>query len=148
MLRRVLHGYWRFARGLTVGVRGAVLDGNGQVLLVRHGYAKGWFLPGGGVEPGEALLDALARELEEEGNVKLTGTPVLHGVFHNLSASRRDHVALYVVREFDWGGEPAPTFEIRECRFFPLDSLPEGTTAATRRRLDEIARGSAPPPIW
>ena len=148
MLRRVLHGYWRFARGLTVGVRGAVLDGNGQVLLVRHGYAKGWFLPGGGVEPGEPLLDALARELEEEGNVKLTGTPHLHGVFHNLSASRRDHVALYVVREFDWGGAPAPTFEIRECKFFPLDSLPEGTTAATRRRLDEIARGSVLTANW
>ena len=148
MLKRLLHVYWRFSRGLTIGVRGVVLDGNGQVLLVRHGYAEGWHLPGGGVEPGESLLDALARELEEEGNVRLTGVPELHGIFHNARDSRRDHVAVYAVREFKWGGEPAPTMEIRESKFFPLERLPEGTTAATRRRLMEIAQGAAPAPNW
>jgi ADP-ribose pyrophosphatase YjhB (NUDIX family) len=148
MLKRLLHIYWRFTRGLTVGVRGAVLDGNGQVLLVRHGYAEGWHLPGGGVEPGENLPDALARELLEEGNVKLTGAAVLHGMFHNARDSRRDHVAVFVVREFEWGGEPAPTMEIRESKFFPLDRLPDGTTAGTRRRLTEIAQGAAPAANW
>ena len=148
MLKGLLHVYWRFTRGLTLGVRGAVLDGNGQVLLVRHGYAEGWHLPGGGVEPGETLLAALGRELEEEGNVKLIGAPVLHGIFHNSRASRRDHVAIYAVREFEWGGEPAPTIEIRESKFFPLDRLPEGTTAGTRKRLMEIAQGAAPAPNW
>ena len=148
MLKRLLHVYWRFARGLTLGVRGAVLDAEGRVLLVRHGYVEGWHLPGGGVEPGETLLDALERELREEGNVALTGAPVLHGIFFNDSASRRDHVALYLVRAFEWRGEPAPTLEIREARFFPLENLPEGTTAATRRRLDEIARGAPPAANW
>jgi ADP-ribose pyrophosphatase YjhB (NUDIX family) len=148
MLKRLLHVYWRFTRGLTVGVRGAVFDANGQVLLVRHGYAEGWHLPGGGVEPGETMLEALGRELEEEGNVKLTGAPVLPGIFHNTAASRRDHVAVYAVLEFEWGGEPAPTMEIRESKFFPLDELPERTTAGTRRRLTEIARGAAPAPNW
>jgi len=148
MLNRLLHFYWRFARAVTMGVRAAVLDSSGRVLLVRQGYAKGWHLPGGGVEPGESLLEALARELEEEGNVTLAGAPILHGIFHNRSASRRDHVALYVVREFKWGGEPAPNWEIRESKFFPLDGLPEGTTGGTRRRLDEIARGADPAPIW
>jgi 8-oxo-dGTP pyrophosphatase MutT (NUDIX family) len=148
MLKSLLHFYWRFSRGLTLGVRAAVLDANGRVLLVRHGYAKGWHLPGGGVEAGETLLKALARELAEEGNIKLTGAPVLHGVFHHDSVSRRDHVALYVVREFEWSGEPAPTFEIRESKFFAPDALPEGTTAATLRRLDEIARNAPPAPKW
>jgi 8-oxo-dGTP pyrophosphatase MutT (NUDIX family) len=148
MLRRLFHVYWRFSRGMTVGVRGAVLDANGRVLLVRHGYVDGWHLPGGGVEPGETMLEALTRELMEEGNVQVAGTPVLHGVYFNNAASRRDHVALFVVREFVFGGPPAPTFEIQACGFFPADALPEGTTAATRRRLDEVLRGAPAAPYW
>src|SRR6266568_1287488 len=66
-LRRALHLYWRFARGLTIGVRGVVLDGSGRVFLVKHSYVEGWHFPGGGVEPGETLRDALEREIVEHG---------------------------------------------------------------------------------
>lgn len=148
MLRRFFHFYWRFSRGLTVGVRGAVLDAQGRVLLVRHGYVDGWHLPGGGVEPGETLIDALSRELLEEGNVRVAGTPVLHGVYFNNAATRRDHVAFFVVREFEYGGPLPASFEIQEAAFFPADGLPEGTTAATRRRLDEVVRGTPAAPYW
>jgi ADP-ribose pyrophosphatase YjhB (NUDIX family) len=148
MLKRLLHFYWGFARGLTVGVRGAVLDGNGRVLLVRHGYAPGWHLPGGGVEPGESFADALARELEEEGNVVLKGVPQLHGVFQNIGVSRRDHVAIFVVREFAWTGPKPPGMEIREAAFFPVGQLPDGATTGTRRRLEEILHGAATSTIW
>src|SRR5437868_3859389 len=44
-LRRALHVYWRFARGLTLGVRGIVIDGSGRVFLVKHTYADGWHFP-------------------------------------------------------------------------------------------------------
>jgi ADP-ribose pyrophosphatase YjhB (NUDIX family) len=148
MLRRVLHFYWRFSRGMTLGVRGAVLDGEGRVLLVRHGYTPGWHLPGGGVEPGETLLNALTRELAEEGNITLTAAPSLHGMFLNHAATMRDHVALFIVRDFTWDGEPGPTYEIQEARFFPLAELPADTTAATRRRLNEIVEGRAPAAEW
>ena len=148
MLKRLLHVYWRFMRGLTVGVRGAVFDADGRVLLVRHGYVEGWHLPGGGVEPGETLIDALSRELMEEGNVRVAGTPVLHGVYFNNTATRRDHVALFVVREFEYGGPLPASFEIQEAAFFPADRLPEGTTAATRRRLDEVVHGTPAASRW
>jgi ADP-ribose pyrophosphatase YjhB (NUDIX family) len=148
MIRRILHLYWRFARGLTLGVRGVVLDAERGVLLVRHSYAPGWQLPGGGVEPGETLLDALARELLEEGNVRLLDEPQLHAIFYNPGASSRDHVAIYVVRRFDWLGPVKPGAEIREARFFPLERLPEGATAGTMRRLDEIVRGAPPGARW
>ena len=148
MLRSLLHRFWQFSRGMTLGVRAAVLDAKEQILLVRHGYVEGWHLPGGGVEPGETLLEALARELLEESNVVLRGTPQLHGMFHNSLASARDHIAVFVVREFEWKGPPPPNLEIREAKFFPLANLPEGTSAGTKRRLEEIARGTAVAPTW
>ncbi|HEV2559967.1 MAG TPA: NUDIX domain-containing protein [Microvirga sp.] len=148
LLGRALHAYWRFARGLTVGVRAVVLDDESRVFLVRHTYVDGWHLPGGGVEVGETALEALGRELTEEAGLALAGPPVLHGVFYNAAVSRRDHVVVYVVRSFTAIGAKRPDREIAEAGFFPLDALPEDTAAPTRRRLAEIGKGGLPPERW
>jgi 8-oxo-dGTP pyrophosphatase MutT (NUDIX family) len=148
LLRRVLHFYWRFARGMTLGVRAVVLDDQGRVFLVHHGYISGWYLPGGGVEVGETFLDALKRELMEEGRIELTGPPVLHGNFLNRRVSRRDHVALYVVRQFRQDRLPEPNREISACGFYALDALPAGTTRGTRLRLAEIFDKAAISADW
>src|SRR5215470_6606704 len=87
VLRRLFHLYWRFSRGLTLGVRALVLDPAGRVFLVKHSYVSGWHLPGGGVEPGETLLESLTRELREEGNIAITEPPQLHSMFFNDRAS-------------------------------------------------------------
>lgn len=143
-----LHSYWRFSRGMTLGVRAVVLDGENRVFLIRHTYVPGWHLPGGGVETGETALDALTRELREEACIALDEPPALAGVFFNKRVSRRDHVLVYVVRRFTVLEEKQPDREIAEAGFFPLDRLPEGTTAATRRRLAEILEGQASSATW
>jgi 8-oxo-dGTP pyrophosphatase MutT (NUDIX family) len=147
-LRRAFHLYWRMARGMTLGVRGVVLDGDNKVFLVRHSYVAGWHLPGGGVEVGETFLEALRRELMEEGRIELTGEPVLHGLFFNGHVSRRDHVAVYIVRQFRQDRLPKPNHEIVECGFYAAGALPAETTRGTRRRIAEVLDGAAPIATW
>jgi 8-oxo-dGTP pyrophosphatase MutT (NUDIX family) len=147
-IRPLLHFYWRFQRGMTLGVRGLVVDAAGRVLLVQHSYVRGWHLPGGGVEPGETLLQALARELMEEGNIRLAGVPRLHGVFFNNRASRRDHVAVYVVDDFEQDGPFKPNHEITAASFFAVEAMPNDTTAATRARIAEILGGAPVSGQW
>jgi 8-oxo-dGTP pyrophosphatase MutT (NUDIX family) len=137
LIRRVFHLYWRFARGMTLGVRALVLDGEGRVFLVKHSYVAGWHLPGGGVEVGETAIDAMRRELDEEGNITFDGEPRLHGLFFNRHVSRRDHVVVYIVRRFHQASKPPPNHEIVDCGFFDVTALPEGTTRGTRRRIRE-----------
>ncbi len=148
LLRRLLPLYFRLARGVTLGVRAAVLDDRDRVFLLRHTYVRGWHMPGGGVEVGESAPDALARELEEEARIRLTGAPALVGAYFNAGLGNRDHVLVYAVRAFEVTEDKRPDREIAEAGFFPLDALPEETTGATRRRLDEIAGRRMPDGVW
>src|SRR5947209_17442502 len=147
-IRRVFHTYWRYARGLTIGVRAIVIDPKGRVFLVKHSYVSGWHLPGGGVEPGETIQDALARELLEEGGITALEPPMLHGVFFNGRVSRRDHVALFVLRAFRQDGGPRNAHEIIDYGFFAPDALPPDTTHGTRARLAEVLNGAAISERW
>jgi ADP-ribose pyrophosphatase YjhB (NUDIX family) len=147
-INRLLHFYWRFSRGLTLGVRAVVLDGQGCVFLIKHTYANGWHLPGGGVEAGETMTQALGRELREEGNIELTGPAVLHGVFFHPIYSQRDHVTVYVVRDFRQTAPPEPNREIAAHSFYPLDALPPDTTAGTRARIAEVLSGKPASERW
>ena len=148
LIRAVFHTYWRFSRGLTLGVRGLVLDADGRVFLVKHSYVAGWHLPGGGVEKGETLLAALARELREEGNIELTAPPALHAIYFNWRISSRDHVAVYVVRSFEQKAPPRPNSEIIAHGFFAIQDLPADTSPATRQRIVEVVTGQSASETW
>lgn len=148
IVRTVMQRYWRLSRGLTMGAQGIVIAPGPKVLLVRHGYRPGWHLPGGGVEFNETALTALYRELEEEAGIVPAETPMLHGIFGNFEIFPGDHVAVFIVRDWNQPSPPMPGREIAEHRFFGFDELPENLAAGARRRLAEVFEGTARSQTW
>jgi 8-oxo-dGTP pyrophosphatase MutT (NUDIX family) len=142
-LRRLpMRAYLTFSllrRGMTLGVRAVIFDTEGRVLLVRHSYVAGWHFPGGGVEPGETTEAALRREVEEEAAVRLgPSPPALFGLYRNRITGR-DHVAVYICRDWTPHGTFAPNGEIVACAFHDPARPPRDISPATARRLAEIA---------
>ncbi|MEE2526418.1 NUDIX domain-containing protein [Hyphobacterium sp. HN65] len=147
VIRPLMRLHWRRTRGMTLGVRGLALDSRGRVCLVRHTYMAGWHLPGGGVERGETVWQAIEKEMREEAGVALTGAPDLFHVYSNERKFSGDHIALFVVR--DWSAcPPEPGQEIAETRWFAPDALPQDISPATARRIDEVLSGAAPEDEW
>lgn len=67
-----------------VAVGGIVENEQGHVLLVKTRH-EGWVFPGGQVEAGENLMDALAREVKEESGIDVVVCGLL-GVYSNTSS--------------------------------------------------------------
>ena len=100
-------------------------------------------------------LDALAviktRAADTNGQltiIEVTEPPRLHGMFFNDRDSRRDHVALFVVRAFRQASAPVPDHEIVAHGFFAVDELPNDTTAGTRARIVEVLGGTPVSERW
>jgi ADP-ribose pyrophosphatase YjhB (NUDIX family) len=138
--------YWRIRQPMTVGVRTFVFNEKGAVLLVRHTYMDGWFLPGGGVHKGEPLARAALREAEEEVGVTSPRQPILFGAYSYFGDHKSDHIVLYEIK--DWSMAPAPNLEIAEFGFFQVSELPKDTSPGTRRRLREYDDGGPTSELW
>ena len=145
--RTVLRPLHRQTRGMTLGARIAAIDGESRVMLVRHSYAPGWILPGGGVERGETVFEAAVRELREEAGIVAEEEPHLHGFFSNHEKFPGDHIACFVLRRFV--RRPfTPNAEIIAAEFFAADRLPADTTEGSKRRIGEILFGRPVAQHW
>jgi 8-oxo-dGTP diphosphatase len=102
----------------------AILERAGELLVVSE--ASGWFLPGGGIEPGEDPIEALRREVREEAGLEIEEVRPLY-VVGQYAVSAQDGVAYHKI-----------------CRIFgarPLDERDGGALEArwvTPRRAVEL----------
>jgi ADP-ribose pyrophosphatase YjhB (NUDIX family) len=141
-----------------VGVAAVIFRGE-EVLLVRRGQepAKGvWSLPGGLMELGETLSDAIKREiLEETGlNVKILGvTAVLERIYRDPAGQIPYH---YVLIDFvcDYEeGELKPGSDITAARFVSVADLnrmdlPEFTAKVVHRAREQKQAGTFLPLVF
>lgn len=118
--------------GLTVYANPAptasalILDDAGRVLLSRRAGDPGkgmWDIPGGFIEEGEEPLETLRREMEEETGLEIEPTEFLGGF-----ADRYGDGGIYTVNLY-WtvrivSGEPSPSDDVAELRWFRPDELP------------------------
>ena len=128
-------------RPIRMGVRVLMVE-NGKVVLIRHTYMSGWFMPGGGLKKNETLEQAARREAFEETGAAL-GEIKLMGAYTNFKDWRTDHNVVFTCDEFKITGKPDG--EIAEMRLFPLDELPEELLPGHRRRLTEYQAGISIP---
>lgn len=148
MRAHLLHMIFRITRPMTLGVRIVVRNKKQQVLLVRHGYIKGWHLPGGGVERGETVTQTVAKELLEETGIACLNEPKLFAIYANRKVTKRDHVLLYEIKEWERKNTFVPNWEIKETKFFSLDALPSDITQSTNDRLAEMFEDKAVSKYW
>lgn len=129
--------YQFILRPINVGVR-IMLIQDEKVLLVRHVYQDGWFMPGGGTKRKETLEQAARRECYEEAGVEMQKME-LFGIFFNYTEWKSDHIALFLSEDFTMTDKKDS--EIAEKKFFLLDVLPKSLGDSYRRRLQEYQAG-------
>jgi ADP-ribose pyrophosphatase YjhB (NUDIX family) len=135
---RVRRVYWRLARPRRFGVKVALTSGS-EILLVRHSYAPGWSLPGGGYRPGrETPEDAARREIRQEVGVEL-GDLVVLGSYESTAEHKRDTVTCFQAAVARTGA--ASSAEISEVRWFDRDSLPADLSVVNWQALS-LLRGA------
>ena len=133
----------RYPSQPLVGV-GAVIFRGDSVLIARRGtppsYGE-WSVPGGLVEVGESLEEALRREVMEEVGIEVEVgdlTAVLDRILTDAGGRIEYH---YILMDFccEWkSGEPMAATDVMDCRFVPVDALDgfvmtRGTAEVVRR---------------
>ena len=108
-----------------------------------------WGLPGGGIEPGESVLEAAHREVKEETGLEICVTGLV-GIYSEPWAGRivtypdngdvRHLVDIVLTAEIE-SGEMVVSSESLELRFFNPDSFPTELVPPAKKPLRDFAAG-------
>jgi 8-oxo-dGTP pyrophosphatase MutT (NUDIX family) len=144
LAHRLLVLRWFVTRPRTLGVRAIVLSTEGAIVLLRHSYVPGWYLPGGGRASDEDPQAAVLRELREEIGLEDYRAIRHLGHYEHRPTFKRDRLELFLVEgaRYRW----QPSLEIEEVREFDPQALPEDLSVRSRADISLwlAARGQPP----
>lgn len=127
--------YWWLVRPTTRGVRAIIVNESNEILLVRHTYQEGWFLPGGKTDKNEDDEVSLTRELREELGIQDISISQKLGEYESTYEYKKDHIVVFVIDQFTQRDKKH--FELKEYGFFHPEMLPEEISPGTRKRIEE-----------
>ncbi len=126
---------------VSLATSAVIFDGAGRVLLTQRRDSGLWCLPGGIMEPGESVSEAIVREVREETELNVTPEHLV-GVYSdpNLLVTYPDgtahHPVVLCFRCRADEGTPRLTEETRDVAFFSPDELPPLVTPHHQRLAD------------
>ena len=139
------------AIGIRPAVSAVIFDRRGRLLLQQRSDGGQWGLPGGSVEIGESVRDAVAREVREETGL-IVAVRRLVGVYSmpslQLVRYPDGNVWHYVSMSFECavrGGSLATCDETLALEYFPLRRLPPTLLDHHRIRIRDASSGKAAP---
>jgi ADP-ribose pyrophosphatase YjhB (NUDIX family) len=114
-----------------IGVFALIFDEESILLSLRRDI-DWWNLPGGGMELGETVDEAVCREVREETGLEVE-VEYLVGVY---SKPQKQEVVL-TFRCHQTGGVLAATEEMRESRYFSPEAMPDKLLPKHRQRVED-----------
>jgi ADP-ribose pyrophosphatase YjhB (NUDIX family) len=125
-----------------IGVFALIFNQEKQILLGHRRDIDWWNLPGGGMELGETVDEALCREVREETGLEVK-VGRLVGVYSK--PQKQEVVLTFICQVID--GTLQPTVETRENRYFAPDALPGNTLPKHRQRIEDALLNQESPVI-
>lgn len=141
MLYRTLVGAESLV-GIKINGAQAIVRRGDEILLIRTTYRPHWEFPGGKIEDLEAPESAAIRETKEEAHIFIKKIDRKLGTYQQKRIFTTITIHVYLAGEWEELDLWRPTIEIAERRFFKLSELPDDTSPATRRRIEELLSGA------
>ncbi|OMI39105.1 MutT-like protein [Streptomyces sparsogenes DSM 40356] len=127
----------------SVSVAGVIVDDAGRALLIKRRDNGKWEPPGGVLEPGETIPDALQREVLEETGIKIALPATLTGVYKNMTRL----IVSMVFRCEAIDGTPTTGAETRALRWATRDEVIELADEAYAIRVLDALDNTTPPAV-
>jgi 8-oxo-dGTP diphosphatase len=127
----------------SVSVAGVIIDDQGRALLIKRRDNGHWEPPGGVLEPGETIPDALQREVLEETGYKIALPATLTGVYKNMTGL----IVSLVFRCRAIDGTPTTSDETRALHWATREEVGQLADEAYAIRVTDAMDATSPPAV-